>query len=227
MWGMADTHDGTPAPLLGEPFAVELMNTVWADRDGMYDELGEPATALRWWRAVQHRLPSPFEHAEQQGHLVTIGPEAVPSLRRLRDAMRRLAAETTGDDRPAARSATPDRETAITVINKLSARSPLWSELTWPAAGDAPRRVLHSRSVAVEAALAVIAEDAVGFFSGSQRLQLRACHAPGCVLYFVGDHPRREWCSAACGNRARVARHYDRHHRNRGPGEETPPGETP
>nr|WP_279582460.1 CGNR zinc finger domain-containing protein [Fodinicola feengrottensis] len=24
--------------------------------------------------------------------------------------------------------------------------------------------------------------------------------------------PRREWCSASCGNRARVARHYDRHH---------------
>ena len=29
-----------------------------------------------------------------------------------------------------------------------------------------------------------------------------------CVQYFVKDHPRREWCSAACGNRARVARHY-------------------
>ena len=41
----------------------------------------------------------------------------------------------------------------------------------------------------------------------------RATHAPGCVLYFVQDHPRREWCSTACGNRARVARHYDRHHR--------------
>ncbi len=223
---MADTHSGTPAPLLGEPFAIELMNTVWADRDGMYDELGEPATALRWWRAVQHRLPPPFEHAEQQGHLVTIGPEAVQPLRRLRDALRRLAAETTGDDRPAAQSATPDRETAINVINKLSARSPVWSELTWPPADDAPRRVTRSRSDPARAALAVIAEDAVGFFTGSQRLQLRACRAPGCVLYFVGDHPRREWCSAACGNRARVARHYDRHRRSHGSGQATTPGET-
>src|SRR6266851_2221676 len=40
--------------------------------------------------------------------------------------------------------------------------------------------------------------------------QLRACHAPGCVLYFVKSHPRREWCSVACGNRARAARHYDK-----------------
>src|SRR2546429_545268 len=39
----------------------------------------------------------------------------------------------------------------------------------------------------------------------------RATLALGCVLYFVKDHPRREWCSAACGNRARAARHYSRH----------------
>jgi len=27
----------------------------------------------------------------------------------------------------------------------------------------------------------------------------------------VKNHPRREWCSAACGNRVRAARHYRRH----------------
>jgi predicted RNA-binding Zn ribbon-like protein len=40
--------------------------------------------------------------------------------------------------------------------------------------------------------------------------ELKACGGPGCVLYFVRDHPRREWCSEGCGNRARVARHYRR-----------------
>ncbi|WP_317183827.1 CGNR zinc finger domain-containing protein [Intrasporangium sp.] len=39
---------------------------------------------------------------------------------------------------------------------------------------------------------------------------MRACYGPGCVLYFVREHTRREWCSAGCGNRARVARHYHR-----------------
>jgi predicted RNA-binding Zn ribbon-like protein len=34
---------------------------------------------------------------------------------------------------------------------------------------------------------------------------------PNCVLFFIKDHPRREWCSPGCGNRARVAHHYDRH----------------
>ncbi|MGW3040938.1 CGNR zinc finger domain-containing protein [Kitasatospora sp. NPDC001159] len=42
---------------------------------------------------------------------------------------------------------------------------------------------------------------------------LRACHGPGCVQFFVKDHPRREWCGPGCGNRARAARHY---HRQRG-----------
>ena len=210
---MPDADRPTPAPLLGEPFAVELMNTVWADRGGVYDELSDAASALRWWRAVEHRLPSRLERT-QQGQL-TIGPEAVASLRRLRDALRELAGEITGDDRPAARSATPDRETAIAIINKLSARAPSWSELAWPP-DDVPRRVTHSRSNAAGAALSAIADDAVEFFAGDHRLELRACHAPGCVLYFVRDHPRRQWCSATCGNRARVARHYDRHHRGHG-----------
>jgi predicted RNA-binding Zn ribbon-like protein len=64
----------------------------------------------------------------------------------------------------------------------------------------------------VLAVLSRIAEQGVELFTGPRRASLRACHAPGCVLYFVRDHPRREWCSAGCGNRARVARHYQRHH---------------
>ncbi|WP_433236869.1 CGNR zinc finger domain-containing protein [Streptosporangium sp. CA-135522] len=48
--------------------------------------------------------------------------------------------------------------------------------------------------------------------NGSVEADLRACHAPGCVLFFVKDHHRREWCSAACGNRARAARHYSQTH---------------
>jgi predicted RNA-binding Zn ribbon-like protein len=77
-----------------------------------------------------------------------------------------------------------------------------------------PDRVAH-RSVAAGvrpplAALSAVAASAVELFGASDD-RLRACPAPGCVLYFVKDHQRREWCSAACGNRARARRHYDRH----------------
>ena len=59
-------------------------------------------------------------------------------------------------------------------------------------------------------ALAQVATDAVHLLTGPDVPQLRACRAPGCVLYFMKSHPRREWCSEACGNRVRAALHYQR-----------------
>ncbi|TXS49898.1 CGNR zinc finger domain-containing protein [Streptomyces sp. t39] len=58
---------------------------------------------------------------------------------------------------------------------------------------------------------AVLARAAIAFLAGPDRSRLRACHAPRCVRYFLKDHPRQEWCKPACGNRARVARHHERH----------------
>lgn len=69
-----------------------------------------------------------------------------------------------------------------------------------------------TRATPADAALAAIARSAIGVFGGPRRADLRACQGPGCVLHFVKDHPRREWCSAGCGNRARVSRHYYRQH---------------
>ena len=59
--------------------------------------------------------------------------------------------------------------------------------------------------------LAAIAADAIDLLTGPHRHELRTCGAPRCVLMFLTDHPRREWCSDRCGNRARQARHYERH----------------
>jgi predicted RNA-binding Zn ribbon-like protein len=214
---MSGGETETAAPLLGEPLPVELMNTLWADRDGVHDELHEPAAALRWLRAVEHRLPTAIGAPSQpHGHEATIAPDVAHSLRRLRDALRRLAAEATGDDRPAAVSPMCELERAVAVVNGACARSPSWSELAWPSDNE-PRRIVQSRSSPAGAAVSALAEEAVTLFAGAVRRELRACHAPGCVLYFVRDHPRRQWCSAACGNRVRVARHYERHHRDRGP----------
>ncbi|MFH8386379.1 CGNR zinc finger domain-containing protein [Kitasatospora sp. NPDC018058] len=65
----------------------------------------------------------------------------------------------------------------------------------------------------VPAALGALAHDTAALLTGPLAADLRACHGPGCVLFFVKDHPRREWCGPGCGNRARAARHY---HRQRG-----------
>lgn len=205
---------GTPAPaapLLGEPLPVELMNTVWADRDGVHDSLLGPDGLARWLGAVGPRLPA--------GPAPEDAPDPEPALvgqfRQLRDALRRLAAVATGDPRPYAASPTAEPATAVDAaveaVNRACAFAPVWSQLSWPDGGAPARtgRCAHSRGAA---ALSAIAEEAVLLFAGPDRAELRACRAPGCVLYFVRAHPRREWCSAACGNRARVARHYQRHH---------------
>lgn len=131
------------------------------------------------------------------------------------------------DQRPGERlraTSRADLEAAVGVLNRACARAPSWSELRWPpdddgtdaaaAGGGEPVRVTRSAHDPALAAVAAIAEEAVALFAGPDRLLLRACRAPGCVLYFVRNHPRREWCSDGCGNRARVARHYQRHHGN-------------
>jgi predicted RNA-binding Zn ribbon-like protein len=194
----------TSAPLLGEPLPVELMNTIWADRDGVHDALSGSEALAAWLAAVGDRRGD-----------ARPTPELVDGFRRLRDALRELAAIATDDDRRPS-SAPPDLDQALAAVNDACAQAPSWSRLSWSEGGE-PVRETRSAGPPPEVALAAIAEQAVELFAGPARTQLRACHAPKCVLYFLRDHPRREWCSAGCGNRARVARHYQRHRAVAGP----------
>jgi predicted RNA-binding Zn ribbon-like protein len=199
----------TSAPLLGEPLAVELMNTIWADRDGVHDALANPEEAIAWLAAVARRLDVAIE---DDGALATGGDKAriTRSLQRLRDALRQLAADATSDDRLAAASPTQGVDAAVAELNRAAAAAPRWSAIEL-FDGATRQRVTRSAKSAPEAAISQIADAAIALFTGPERESLRACHAPGCVLYFVKQHPRREWCSPGCGNRARVARHYQRH----------------
>jgi predicted RNA-binding Zn ribbon-like protein len=205
-------HDGASAPLLGEPPAVELLNTVWADRDGVHDTLATPEQTLAWLRTVRSTLGQ--RPVAVDAWLDAARPDDAAAIARrlrvLRDGLRRLAAEATGDPRPVAPSTAPDRRAALLALGDACAAAPTWSSLRW-ANGQEPQRELHSSAPAEQVIVAELAEQAVELFSGGSARQLRACLAPGCVLYFVKQHPRREWCSAGCGNRARVARHYLRH----------------
>jgi predicted RNA-binding Zn ribbon-like protein len=72
------------------------------------------------------------------------------------------------------------------------------------------RAVDRHGAARADVVLAAFAGDAIDLLTGRLRDEIRACGAPGCVLLYVRDHPRRQWCSNACGNRARQARHYRR-----------------
>jgi predicted RNA-binding Zn ribbon-like protein len=187
-----------------EPLPVALMNTIWADRSGVHDTLN--SRGADWLRAAAGTL---LADVPDDAGPESDNQESLDRLRRLRDALRRLAAELTDDHRPAAASAIADRQAALAVLNETCALASARSALVWPADAG-PHAVVRTEQPRSALALARIAGQAVDLFARPSTLG--ACQAPGCVQYFVRDHPRRGWCSAACGNRARVARHYRRHH---------------
>ena len=200
----------TSAPLLGEPLPVELMNTIWADRGGVHDALETPSQAAAWLAEVADRLDVPVLDelgALSAAHLT----QAATRARTLRDALRALAADHTDDTRSGAVTPALDTGRALAALNKAAAHAPRWTVLEPSVAGGPPRRATVTGGSAAEAAVSQIADEAIALFGDAEGLALRACQAPGCVLYFLRQHPRREWCSVGCGNRARVARHYRRH----------------
>ena len=150
-------------------------------------------------------------------HTSTARGADLERFRTLRDALRRLAALLTADDRPAAASATTDAKRAVADVNTAAALAP--TSPTLVLRGGTLDQATAGAGTPGDRLLTAIAREAIELFAGAGRAELRACRAPGCVLYFVHDHPRREWCSTACGNRARVARHYDRHRRRPAPTE--------
>ena len=191
-------------PNPGEPLSVLFMNTLWADRDGVHDVLDHRSGLTGWLGAVATRLPVGAQPRRVQA-------EDAATFRQLRDALRRLAAERTADPRPGAVNPSIPAVVAeaARVLNNALALAPAIARLSWPD-GELTSAAPTGASPAV-AALSAIAADGAAQLSREHLDRLRACLAPGCVLYFVQDHPRREWCSTACGNRARAARHYARH----------------
>src|SRR5690606_11531652 len=131
---------------------------------------------------------------------------------RLRDAVRRIAAHVTGDDRPDAPAGEPDLDAALAALNEEAGTCT--PALVLDTAGR-PELRWHAGGRDADRARAELALGAARLLGGAEADLLRACHGPGCVLYFCKDPPRRGWCSAGCGNRARVARHYERHRRGR------------
>ena len=180
-----------------EPLPVRLMSTIWADADGLHDDLRTTADVNEWLDAIG--VDRAGAHATER---------ELATARALRDAVRLLAAYVTTDRRPGRpAAATADVAAALDQVNATAAELP------------APRLALRDGRLGLGApgggspvttGLAQVAEQAVGLLAGEDAARLRACYAPGCVLYFVKTHPRREWCSVGCGNRVRAARHYQR-----------------
>ncbi len=201
------TPSAEGAPVRDEPVSVELMNTLWADRDGLHDALATARSAGEWLDTISDRLPAIRPAHGRTRRALT--PSDAQELRRLRNALRVVAADITDDARAVAEQLAEGTsiDDAVKTINAEAAALPARLLRRSGKAITASR----TSTSPLAAARSGIAVDAVALLTGDHESgPLRACLAPGCVLYFVADHPRREWCSPACGNRARVARHYER-----------------
>ena len=170
-----------PGPIRDEPLPIALHNTVYAAGGEVVDGLADDPAA--WVAAV--------------GLAFALDPQRAGELLALRESVRDALQAT------AARRALP--RSAVAALNEASARSPRSLRLR-----DGARDERHHGDSPTDALLATIAAATIELVTGPHVADLRSCGAPACVLMFVKDHPRREWCSPACGNRARQARHYAR-----------------
>ena len=184
-------------PALGEPLAIEFANTLFTDGGRPFDALTTQAALTRWLDANAERIDAPLPRR--------LGAGDLERARELRAIVRALLAKAVDGDPPP----------AVTVrrLNELAALAPITAWLHWTA-DEAPKAHL-SRSGAdrLDALLALLAQSAIDVLGGSGAGRLRRCEAPGCINYYLKDHPRRAWCSPKCGNRVRVARHYRRNRR--------------
>ncbi len=174
---------------------MRLMATIWADTHGIHDDLATPEDVDAWLDAVG------VVRADTHATDVELS-----LARRLRDAVRRLAALVTGDDSPVRQDGS-DVDAALRELNAVVTHLPTPRLVL---AGNSLREDVSYRSSPVTAGLARAARESIALLGGPEAVKLRACNAPGCVLYFMKTHPRREWCSIMCGNRARAARHYEK-----------------
>lgn len=189
------------------PLALDLALTIRHDgHGGVTDDLERPEALTAWVREHAEALPD------------TAGFEAdaaaLAEVREVRAAVRALFARAVrpGEPSPAdAHRLLPVGE-AVRRLNAAAALAPTVPVLTWDD-GATPllRQEARTPAPAADLLTAALARAAVGFLASDDRERLRACHAPRCVRYFLKDHPRQEWCKPSCGNRARVARHHERH----------------
>lgn len=182
--------DATNIPLVGEPLALDFVNTRFQPPgQPEVDLLATPERFHAWQEAQAGRL-TPLE-----------GRIDLAPLRALRDHISRAVEHARQGSAPPARS--------LRALTNAQRSAPAYSELVW----DGRVKVTSRRNGdPAQRLLAELAAAAANLLEDAAIRTVRQCEGPGCRLLFLPAHRRRRWCSPAlCGNRVRVARYYQRH----------------
>ncbi|MEV8633363.1 CGNR zinc finger domain-containing protein [Streptosporangium sp. NPDC051023] len=185
---------------------LEFVNTVHARRGRPGDDLSDVEGMTAWGlaHAAELGLGPSFAASEELRHEVV----------RLRQAVRALFARAVAPGPASGADVTrlPGFTESLALVNATALAAPVAPRLEWPREGaPVATRVLTGESGESARVRAVLATAAIEFLAGPYGEQLRTCGSSPCVLYFVKERPRQEWCSVRCGNRARAARHYHQH----------------
>ncbi len=174
---------------LGGPLCLDLANTLpLAHGDSPLDLIATEDQLSRWLVRQAYRIPVPPP-----------GVARFHGFRRLRDALFQAFTATT--------SGQPVPREVVAALNSVSNRTPAQPRLLL--LPDGPR-VEYRGANPVDISLALVAASAVRLLGGGDVARVRRCPAPGCGLFFLADRSGQTWCTPACGNRARSARHYAR-----------------
>lgn len=188
-------------PLSGEPLPLDLINTTFIEgglRGTRVDALRDPQDLDCWLADRAARFAGDLAGRLAAGGS---GPAELELFRHLRAVLRACVTDVTAGRTPA--------DPVLAEINRIARQAVGWEELV---PGE-PVALLRRRpgTDCWQAAAGELAAEAIRLVTGPDRARLQACPAPGCILFFLRQHPRREWCTGTCGNRVRVARHSRRH----------------
>jgi predicted RNA-binding Zn ribbon-like protein len=181
---------------LGQDPALDVANTVAVADGGEQDLVADISEYERWATAEASALG--FD-SEEEAALV----RARSRVLKLRTAVRALVAAR-ADGRPLPLAAAAD-------LNRASRAAPEWLELD----ARAGRLRRGSRARAGDMLIAAYARAAMALVADDASSEVRRCHAPSCGMFFRPSRSDQHWCSPQCGSRARVARHYRAHKRDR------------
>ncbi|HEY3774089.1 MAG TPA: CGNR zinc finger domain-containing protein [Solirubrobacteraceae bacterium] len=179
-----------PAPGEDTSTALALVNTEIEPRGEKVDLLPDGRCLGEWMRVQGLR----------SGRAAVIPDEDLDRMRRLRSAIRAVFTARAVRSRPP--------RPALTTINDAAGLVASTSRLRWNEDGPAEETVWSESAGATEVAFAELAASAIRTLLGDRGDRLRLCEAHGCSRMFIADHGRRRWCSRACGDRVRAARHH-------------------
>ncbi|MGN9837091.1 CGNR zinc finger domain-containing protein [Nonomuraea sp. H19] len=182
-------------PLTGEPLALDLVNTRPHVAGAPADLLATPADLRAWLVLQQDRLAEPAEGctAADLAAVHAVREHICVAIEHARH----------GEQPPPA---------ALQALNEAQLAAPAIRELAWD--GTAITAARRRTGPPGRRLAAWLSESAADLLADPAVTRIRPCEAHDCVMLFLPAHPRRRWCSAArCGNRARVARYYQRHSR--------------